>query len=218
MTLQYNRRRLLRPCIIFITSICIILTIIIVSGYLLIYETHSKSNQLYVPVCSYSSKIAGNRIIFNDPSYSIYHFPEFICPQNFRNLADWIYGWGNDAFDERVQSNLDKYPLIVRKLPHGSIIYVKIYEIESFFTKIYPLLRNKVVLITGEGDPEAPGPFLHYLDDPNSKIIHWFGQNGNINESRSERFTHIPIGKNYACLNQDFANRVSRLSLKIIAK
>ena len=42
---------------------------------------------------------------------------------------------------------------------------------------------------------QAPGKYLHYLDDPNSKIIHWFGQNGDIDIGRSERFTHIPIGK-----------------------
>ncbi|CAF4380518.1 unnamed protein product, partial [Adineta steineri] len=48
----------------------------------------------------------------------------------------------------------------------------------------------------GQGDDPMPGRFLHYLEESDSKIIHWFGQNGDINATRNARFTHIPIGIN----------------------
>ncbi|UJR26644.1 hypothetical protein I4U23_007961 [Adineta vaga] len=135
-------------------------------------------------------------IIFNDNSSYIHHYPEFVCPQNFRNLADWIYGWPETLFNERIENSRSKYKLLVPNLPHGSIIYVKVASLESFFTKIYPYLMNRFVLITGQGDEHAPGKYHHYLEKSQSKIIHWFGQNGDISGTRSKRFTHIPIGIN----------------------
>jgi hypothetical protein len=111
-------------------------------------------------------------------------------------MADWIYGWPENVFDEQVQNSIYKIRETVEYLPHGSIVYVKIDSLSRFFSDIYPHFRNKFVLITGQGDFSAPGQDLHYLEKPDSKIIHWFGQNGDIDVSTSKRFTHIPIGKN----------------------
>ena len=191
MVLVCNRLRL---HIILITSVSIFI-IVIISQDFFIDRFHVLIIQFYPSICPYSVKINGNHIIFDNASFSIHHYPEFICPQNFRNLADWVYGWPEYLFDERLESSLNKTNLNVTKLPDGSIIYVKAISMFSFFSEIYPILPNKFVLVTGQGDEQAPGPFLYYLENPNSKIIHWFGQNGNINTGRSDRFTHIPIGK-----------------------
>ncbi len=166
--------------------------------------------------CPYSSRITGNHIIFGNTSYSIHHYPEFVCPQNFRNLADWIYGWPENEFAEQLEDFFKMNNATVTNLPDGSIIFVKTDSVPSFFGNIYPSLTNMFVLITGQGDAETPSDFLHYLEDPGSKIIHWFGQNGNIDQSRSQRFTHIPIGKNYRCVDQDYEKLLSRLNLKIV--
>ena len=101
------------PCprrlhIIFITSICILVAIIIIPSYLSIYHFSVEISQLYLPLCPYSLKIARDHIIFDDPSYSIHHYPEFVCPQNFRNLADWVYGWPENLFDEHLEYSLVK--------------------------------------------------------------------------------------------------------------
>jgi hypothetical protein len=177
------------------------------------YTANDKAN---VHPCPYSSRITGNHIIFDNTSYSIHHYPEFICPQNFRNLADWIYGWPENEFAEQLEDFFQMNNETVKNLPDGSIIYVKTDRVPSFFGNIYPFLTNKFVLITGQSDTETPSDFLHYLEDPGSKIIHWFGQNGNIDQSRSKRFTHIPIGKDYRCMDQDYEKLLSRLNLKIV--
>jgi len=122
----------------------------------------------------------------------IRHFPDFVCPQNFRNLADWIYGWP-DQFLEHIEVTTDRGTHIAPCLPHGSIIYVRIWVIDKFFKRVYPHLQNDFVLITGEGDLSSP-THLEKLEASNSKIIHWFGQNGQYDVSKSKKFTHIPIG------------------------
>lgn len=145
--------------------------------------------------CPFSSKIFGDRILFDNTSYSVRHYPEFICPQNFRNLADWIYGWPEGVFNEEVEDLSRTNPAVVKHLPEGSIIYVKTDQLTSFFDDVYPILLNKFVLITGQGGAQTPSDHVQYLDTPDTKIIHWFAQNGDIDAARSERFTHIPAGK-----------------------
>jgi hypothetical protein len=165
---------------------------IIISQYYLYFKYRKDLNSL---LCPYSYTIIDKHIVFDHPSYSIHHYPEFICPQNFRNMADWIYGWPKNVFKEQVEDSIRKIRETVEYLPHGSILYIKTDRLPTFFSDIYPYFRNKFVLITAQGDSSAPGPHLHYLERADSKIIHWFGQNGDINASTSERFTHIPIGK-----------------------
>ncbi|CAF3842696.1 unnamed protein product [Rotaria sordida] len=160
------------------------------------YMFRIEISQLYFPLCQYSSTITDNRIVFDNTSYFIHHYPEFICPQNFRNLADWIYSWPKNTFNEHIENTVNDSYVIVPNLPHGSIIYIQPNGIFTFFRRIYPYLQNKFVLITGQSDYSVPSQYLDYLEKSNSKIIHWFGQNGDINPSKSERFTHIPIGIN----------------------
>lgn len=173
--------------------------IIIISVIILLIFQYSFYVKIYHGAyelkCSYLSIITDKRILFDHPSYSIEHYPEFICPQNFRNMADWIYGWPEDIFDEDVQNSDHRIRTTVASLPHGSILYIKTDSLPTFFSDIYPYFRNKFVLITGQGDLQAPGQYLHYLEEKHSKIIHWFGQNGDIHASTSQHFTHIPIGK-----------------------
>jgi len=142
-------------------------------------------------LCTYSSVLTNDKLHF-DSSHIIRHFPKFVCPQNFRNLADWLFGWTDQLSEDfEITTNEGKY--IAPCLPSGSIIYVCIWRIREFFDKVYPHLKNKFVLITGEGDLSSSN--IEYLERNDSKIIHWFGQNGEYDLSRSNKFTHIPIGK-----------------------
>lgn len=143
-------------------------------------------------ICPYSSQLI-NRSVRFDSAHIIRHYPDFVCPQNFRNLADWIYGWPKQ-FNEDVEATTDRGRQIAPCLPPGSIIYVRIWAIDEFFDWVYPHLINHFILITGEGDLSSPNDLQH-LERSDSKIIHWFGQNGQYDVSRSEKFTHIPIGK-----------------------
>lgn len=143
-------------------------------------------------LCPYSSVQYTNNITFEDQN-TIENYPEFVCPQNFRNLADWIYGWPHVS-TEHIHSMTNDGSLIAPCLPDGSIIYVHTATLEAFFHFVYPRLKNKFVLITGASDKASP-TYLGYLDAPDSKIIHWFGQNGQIHPFQSNKFTHIPIGQ-----------------------
>ena len=175
---------------------CSIITITVIILVIFQYFFYVKIYRgAYELKCSYLSIITDTRMIFDHASYSIEHYPEFICPQNFRNMADWVYGWPENIFDEDVQNSDHRIRATVASLPHGSILYIKTDSLPTFFSTIYPYFRNKFVLITGQGDLQAPSEYLQYLEDKHSKIIHWFGQNGDIHASTSQRFTHIPIGK-----------------------
>jgi hypothetical protein len=156
---------------------CILLLVILIQ----FYQYRSVINNLIFPLCPYSYTIDDKHIIFDNPSYS---------------MADWIYGWPENVFKEDVQNSVHKISETVAYLPHGSIIYVKTDSLDEFFSNIYPHFRNQFVFITAQGDAQAPGKHLYQLEKNDSKIIHWFAQNADINESISKRFTVIPIGKN----------------------
>lgn len=145
-------------------------------------------------LCPYQSKYTGYWLEF-DGSNFIEDYSEFVCPQNFRNLADWVYGWPENVFEEKLKIPTNKGYRISKCLPVGSIIYVKTGELRSFFHTVYPHLKNEFVLITGQGDESTPGPYISYLEKNESKIIHWYAQNAEIHYLRSAKFTHIPIGK-----------------------
>ena len=142
-------------------------------------------------LCPYTSILTKDTLQF-DPSHIIRHFPDFVCPQNFRNLADWVYGW-SDQFEEHLEVTTTQGTHIAPCLPPGSIIYVRIWVINEFFYYVYPYIQNDFVLITGEGDLSSP-THMTLLEASDSKIIHWFGQNGQYDVLRSRKFTHIPIG------------------------
>jgi len=142
-------------------------------------------------LCPYSSKLTNVTLEF-DANNMIRHFPSFVCAQNFRNLADWVYGWP-DQFHEQNTKTTDEGKRIAPCLPPGSIIYVRQWSIDPFFEHVYAALQNNFVLITGEGDVSSSN-HLELLDAPDSKVIHWFGQNGQYDVSKTKKFTHIPIG------------------------
>jgi hypothetical protein len=85
----------------------------------------------------------------------------------------------------------------------GSIIYVKTDYLDQFFGKVYTYLSNKFVLITGRSNDSSPDRYLSYLENNDSKIIHWYGQNAEIHSSKSNKFTHIPIGKNTEIISSE---------------
>ncbi|CAF3337537.1 unnamed protein product [Rotaria socialis] len=174
-------------------TLIIVLTLTLFIIYFLIIKCTSYTNQPSLDcksLCPYKSNQTRTHLVF-DSKHFIQHYPEFICQSNFRNLADWVYGWPNQ-FQEYVEVTTTNGQHIAPCLPHGSIIYVSIWSIGVFFNLVYPHLINDFVLITGEGDPSSPD--MGHLERADSKIIHWFGQNGMISSSKSKKFTHIPIG------------------------
>jgi hypothetical protein len=135
------------------------------------------------------------------------HHANFICPQQFRDLADWTFAWADGHHHESISQEGD-VSKIAPCLREGAIIYARGWELDNFFGNIYPNLKNKFFLITGESDLTVPfGHHMKFIKE-DSKIIHWFGQNGG-DIPEGGRFTHIPIGFNcfehYTAVNKVFA-------------
>lgn len=126
------------------------------------------------------------------------NYPNHVCPQNFRNLADAVYMWEESS---EVHFNARKLQDVADCLDDGAIIYVLGRRIDDFFKKIYPKLKNKFVLITGKWVASMPTNKHRKYVQKDRKIIHWFAQNGeNIGDDIRERFTQIPVGLN--CFEQ----------------
>lgn len=189
--LTKNRSRRFRYVLCFVIAILLFSLAFHFRGHKKAWKFSENPVSQCLHLCPYKSNLGCRRMHF-DTYHWVKHFPEFVCPQNFRNMADWIFGWP-DQFNENVETAPNSHQ-ISRCLPNGSIIYVRIWAIDEFFKHVYPNLINDFVLITGEGDISSP-TFLNHLDEPSSKIIHWFGQNGQHDVNKVKKFTHIPIGK-----------------------
>lgn len=115
----------------------------------------------------------------------------------------WRPGFGEKLLVNRVGTILETFEnenntakMDFNELPDGSIVYVNGKYIDHFFIQVYPKIINTFVLITGESTLSVPNQFnRRYLTSSISKVIHWFGQNGDLHYS-NEKFTSIPIGIN----------------------
>ena len=188
MLLRHKRRKFPIRLFLLLTIGCIFFLFPIIQKFYFFRRSLPKSCP---ELCPFSSIAVDHSLRF-DSSHFVRHFPDFVCPQNFRNLADWVFSWPN-MFDEHMEVTTDQGQMIAPCLPPGSIIYLRSWFMGEFFGQVYPYLKNDFVLITGEGDLSSPHD-LDYLTRPDSKIIHWFGQNGQYDVSKSSKFTHIPIG------------------------
>lgn len=111
----------------------------------------------------------------------------FITGDGFRALAEHF-------FDE--VSDLD--PLSVN---NRDIVYVRGDFLHEFFTKKHPLIKNKYILISNNGDVNIKEEYIKYIDE---KIIHWYAQNVFVAQSK---ITPVPIG-----LTNTFCNFIGTLS------
>ncbi|KAI3656786.1 hypothetical protein MP638_004133 [Amoeboaphelidium occidentale] len=121
---------------------------------------------------------------------------QFICPQNFRNIADWVFRWDQQHHAEDF--DVPAYDKIVDCLPYGAIIYVVGWHIDAFFADVYPLIKKPFILITGDCTIDFPHDrHLKYVSESDQKIIHWFAQNArHLHNSPEYRYSVIPTGIN----------------------
>jgi len=101
----------------------------------------------------------------------------YITGKAFKGIADYIVEKGSHNFN----------PETVAK---GSIIYIEADHIGYFFEKVFPKLREPIIVLSHNSDASAPGKCVKYLDD--AKVIMWFGQNCDI--AHHPKFCAIPIG------------------------
>lgn len=112
-----------------------------------------------------------------------------IFAQNYRSDVLYISGDTFSDFCDVIVNNKTGTKKLKRIKP-GDAVFVRTDELEFFFTKLHPSIKNPYILVTHNSDHSAPRPFDHYLDDP--KIIAWFGQNSD--GVSHPKFHPIPIG------------------------
>lgn len=91
------------------------------------------------------------------------------------------------------------------KIKDNTIIYVKPDFFKLFKEIVKTVLKNKIILVSGDSDYiipldffESNNDFLNFIDNPN--IIHWFCQN--CTEMGHLKITKIPIGLDYHTMSR----------------
>ena len=91
----------------------------------------------------------------------------------------------------------------------GSCIYVKFQYIPEFLNNVFPHIKYRFILVTGDGDETLPNDlcdihtFISILN--NDKIIHWYAANSI--ECLHPKLTLIPIGVNFHSLTYRTFNK-----------
>lgn len=80
-------------------------------------------------------------------------------------------------------------PFSPRSVKPGEIVFVKAKYLGKFFKYMHPAIKERYILITGNGDEEVPGEYAAFLDD--EKLLMWFGMNAT---SSHPKLIPIPIG------------------------
>ena len=155
--------------------------------------------------------------------YAAYHhmgYDEFVCPSNFRNLAEYVIKWPFDHFHESKDVSVrDWAEPLARCLLPAAIVYAQTTWCEFgraakspddrpcgegdapclrlFHQKESPL-RTPIILLTGQSDYNAHD-FCGLAINPDTQtghplLVHWFGQNGNL--PPNPLFSPLPIGVN----------------------
>ena len=83
-------------------------------------------------------------------------------------------------------------------IQENDIVYVCNSAIPSFFKNIFPLIKHKFILVSGDSDISMPFEgYNEYLES--EKLIVWFSQNLTANHPKLK---HLPIGLDYHTISK----------------
>lgn len=85
----------------------------------------------------------------------------YITGDGFRNFANHIYDDANPVIN-------------THGIKEGDVVFVGNSRIRKFFSEIHPLINNRYILISHNGDEKIDGEVAKYID---GKIIKWYGIN-----------------------------------------
>lgn len=129
---------------------------------------------------------------------------EFITGERFQKLADVsIIPEGNEAgesncdFVIQQQTNNDYkvfyYNSNTNTIPeyvqNARTIFVNNWTLEKFFSKIFPLLKNKYVFISHNSDASFTEKYAEFLNS--DKVLRWYSQNTSLVH---DKLFSLPIG------------------------
>lgn len=97
-------------------------------------------------------------------------------------------------------------PFYPQRVKEGDIVYVKTKYLRRFVKYMHPCIKKRYVLITHNGDEEAPGDYAHLLED--DKIIVWAGMNATLSHPK---LIPLPIGGGNPGKDTFFDNLIEKL-------
>jgi hypothetical protein len=103
------------------------------------------------------------------------------------------------GFPGNLISNLADY----QDVPEGALIWVRLTWLKSFVSQVLPLLKNRIVLVTGDSDGSTPSEAMPEARAilKSLKIIRWYAQNCDGSVS-PEKVSPIPIGIDFHTLSE----------------
>lgn len=163
--------------------------------------------------CDCNLQFTDSKVACLNQSATLTHFNHHLCPQNFKNIADFVFdvdGLYNEKLEMSNHALLDESSTC----KDGLIIYVRGGMVDSFFKEVYPQIVFRFVLVTGAHVASVPSETgAHFLTQANSKIIHWYGQNpSKLTVAIRDRFTPIPLGLN--CF--EHSNALDSIAMKVL--
>ncbi len=110
-------------------------------------------------------------------------FPNLYRPSSKPYLSgDTLRNFSDHIFDE--SKSIDP-----KNIKNKDIVFVNTDVIDIFFRTIFQEIKNDFILITHNSDVNIESSHLEMID---SRVIHWFAQNLNI--ENKEKVSLIPIG------------------------
>ena len=110
-------------------------------------------------------------------------FPNLFRPSSKPYLSgDTLRNFSDHIFDE--SKSIDP-----KNIKNKDIVFVNTDVIDIFFRTIFQEIKNDFILITHNSDVNIESSHLEMID---SRVIHWFAQNLNI--ENKEKVSLIPIG------------------------
>ena len=104
-----------------------------------------------------------------------------------------------DIYNRKIGSSDPNLDLdVYLNIQENDIVYVCNSAIENFFKNIFPLIKHKFILVSGDSDVSMPFEgYNEYLES--EKLVVWFSQNLTANHPKLK---HLPIGLDYHTLSK----------------
>ena len=104
-----------------------------------------------------------------------------------------------DIYNRKIGSSDPNLDLdVYLNIQENDIVYVCNSAIENFFKNIFPLIKHKFILVSGDSDVSMPFEgYNEYLES--EKLVVWFSQNLIENHPKLK---HLPIGLDYHTISK----------------
>jgi hypothetical protein len=121
--------------------------------------------------------------------------PHWVHSESLRESCDIVIDWGANLIPRarRFKAEIVRHFLLshAQLIPRGARIHVKSDHLPFFFGQLLPLIREPVILISGDSDYGGVKDYERFIKHP--KLYRWFAQNCELS-GKIPKLIRIPIG------------------------